>query len=181
MSTRTRSNWSARRRSAAQSACPSTSDPISIEDPMRVDDIDLLDGDVIAQSVPHRRFTCPRQHHPVIQHAEPLGPAFCAVSKHAKLQAVEPDPVTYSSNQDRSGVTPTEQPDVPITVSRAVAPSDTSRAALVPIVATSGQHKPVTTSRVSPSNWRSTQQSSARPCCGSSRIACNIRVVRGRR
>jgi cytochrome P450 len=36
------------------------------------------------------------------------------VSKHADVQAVSRDPVTYSSDQDRGGITPLEEPETPM-------------------------------------------------------------------
>ena len=81
---------------------------------MRLEDINLLDRDVFAKDVPHEWFTYLRKHHPVFHHPEPHGPGFWVVSKHADVQAVSRDPVTYSSDQDRGGVTPLEEPETPM-------------------------------------------------------------------
>ena len=81
---------------------------------MRLEDINLLDRDVFAKGVPHEWFTYLREHQPVFHHPEPHGPGFWVVSKHADVQAVSRDPVTYSSDQDRGGVTPLEEPETPM-------------------------------------------------------------------
>jgi cytochrome P450 len=80
---------------------------------MRLDDINLLDRDVFASGVPHEWFTYLRAHHPVFRHPEPNGPGFWVFSKHADVRAVSRDPATYSSDQDRGGVTPLEEPETP--------------------------------------------------------------------
>jgi cholest-4-en-3-one 26-monooxygenase len=80
---------------------------------MRLDDINLLDRDVFANGVPHEWFTYLRAHHPVFHHPEPNGPGFWVFSKHADVRAVSRDPATYSSDQDRGGVTPLEEPETP--------------------------------------------------------------------
>jgi cholest-4-en-3-one 26-monooxygenase len=82
------------------------------EKDVRLEDINLLDRDVFAQGVPHEWFTYLRAHHPVFRHPEPHGPGFWVVSKYADVQAVSRDPVTYSSDQDRGGVT-LEEPKTP--------------------------------------------------------------------
>ena len=81
---------------------------------MRSEDINLLDRDVFAKGVPHEWFTYLREHHPLFHHPEPHGPGFWVVSKYADVQGVSRDPVTYSSDQDRGGVTPLEEPETPI-------------------------------------------------------------------
>ena len=81
---------------------------------MLVDDINLLDRDVFATGVPHEWFTYLREHDPVFHHSEPHGPGFWVVSKYADVQAAGRDPVTYSSDQDRGGVTPLEEPETPM-------------------------------------------------------------------
>ena len=48
---------------------------------------------------------------PVFHHPEPHGPGFWVVSKHADVLAISRDPVTYSSDQDRGGVAPLEEPE----------------------------------------------------------------------
>ena len=81
---------------------------------MRLEDINLLDRDVFTRGVPHEWFTYLRKHQPVFHHPEPHGPGFWVVSKHADVQAVSRDPVTYSSDQDRGGITPLEEPETPM-------------------------------------------------------------------
>jgi cholest-4-en-3-one 26-monooxygenase len=66
------------------------------------------------KGVPHEWFTYLREHRPVFHHPEPRGPGFWVVSKHADVQAVSRDPVTYSSDQDRGGVVPLAEPEVAI-------------------------------------------------------------------
>jgi cholest-4-en-3-one 26-monooxygenase len=78
---------------------------------MRPEDINLLDRDVFTKGVPHEWFTYLRKHQPVFHHPEPHGPGFWVMSKYADVQAIGRDPVTYSSDQDRGGVTPLEEPE----------------------------------------------------------------------
>jgi cholest-4-en-3-one 26-monooxygenase len=80
---------------------------------VRLDEIDLLDRDVFARGVPHEWFTYLRQNHPVVRHPEPHGPGFWVVSKHADVRAAGRDPATFSSDQDRGGITPLEDPETP--------------------------------------------------------------------
>lgn len=78
---------------------------------MRPEDINLLDRDVFTKGVPHEWFTYLRKHQPIFHHPEPHGPGFWVVSKYADVQAIGRDPVIYSSDQDRGGVTPLEEPE----------------------------------------------------------------------
>jgi cholest-4-en-3-one 26-monooxygenase len=80
---------------------------------VRLEDINLLDRDVFTRGVPHGWFTYLRQHHPLYCHPEPNGPGFWVVSKYADVRAVGRDPATYSSDQDRGGITPLEEPETP--------------------------------------------------------------------
>jgi cholest-4-en-3-one 26-monooxygenase len=80
---------------------------------VRLEDINLLDRDVFTRGVPHGWFTYLRQHHPLYCHPEPNGPGFWVVSKYADVRAVGRDPATYSSDQDRGGITPLEEPESP--------------------------------------------------------------------
>ena len=80
---------------------------------LRLEDIDLLDRDVFAQGVPHDWFTHLRRHRPLHHHPEPHGPGFWVVSKHADVRAIGRDPATFSSDQDRGGITPLEDPETP--------------------------------------------------------------------
>jgi cholest-4-en-3-one 26-monooxygenase len=81
---------------------------------MRPEDINLLDRDVFVRGVPHDWFTYLREHHPLFRHPEPHGPGFWVVSKHGDVQTVSRDPVLYSSDQDRGGVTPLDEPETPM-------------------------------------------------------------------
>jgi cholest-4-en-3-one 26-monooxygenase len=81
---------------------------------MRLDEVNLLDRDVFARGVPHEWFTYLRAHHPVYRHPEPHGPGFWVVTKHEDVRSISRDPVTYSSDQDRGGVTPLEDPETPV-------------------------------------------------------------------
>ncbi len=80
----------------------------------QLDEIDLLDRDVFARGVPHEWFTYLRKHQPLFHHPEPHGPGFWVVTKHADVRAIGRDPTTYSSDQDRGGITPLEDPEVPV-------------------------------------------------------------------
>ena len=59
-------------------------------------DIDLLE-DTWARGVPHDQFERLRREAPVFWHAEPAGPGFWAVTRHADVVAVSRDPATFSS------------------------------------------------------------------------------------
>ena len=81
---------------------------------VQLDEIDLLDRDVFARGVPHEWFTWLREHRPLYRHPEPHGPGFWVVSKHADVRAVGRDPATFSSDQDRGGIMPLEDPETPV-------------------------------------------------------------------
>ena len=87
--------------------------------PVQIEDINLLDRDVFAKGVPHAWFTHLREHHPIFLHREPHGPGFWVVSKHADVLAISREPVIYSSDQDRGGVAPLEEPEAAIARPRA--------------------------------------------------------------
>jgi cholest-4-en-3-one 26-monooxygenase len=63
---------------------------------MDLADIDLLE-DTWARGVPHDQFERLRREAPVFWHAEPAGPGFWAVTRHADVVAVSRDPATFSS------------------------------------------------------------------------------------
>jgi cholest-4-en-3-one 26-monooxygenase len=65
---------------------------------MQLADVDLLE-DAWAQGVPHEAFELLRREAPVFWHAEPDGPGFWAVTRHADVVAVSRDPATYSSER----------------------------------------------------------------------------------
>ena len=59
--------------------------------------IDLLDTAAFAGSQPHDQFRWLREHEPVHRHADPHGPDFWVVTRHADVIAVEEDYETFSS------------------------------------------------------------------------------------
>ncbi|MDB5495402.1 MAG: cytochrome, partial [Phenylobacterium sp.] len=59
--------------------------------------IDLLSPEGFAAGQPHDQFRWLREHDPVHWHAEPNGPGFWAVTRHADVWAVDRDFSTYSS------------------------------------------------------------------------------------
>jgi cholest-4-en-3-one 26-monooxygenase len=65
---------------------------------MDLPDIDLLE-DTGARGVPHDQFERLRREAPVFWHAEPAGPGFWAVTRHADVVAVSRDPATFSSER----------------------------------------------------------------------------------
>ena len=67
-------------------------------------EINLLDRDRFAESIPHEWFTWLREHDPVHFHEEPDGPGFWVVSRHADIVAVNRDAASYSSDALRGGV-----------------------------------------------------------------------------
>lgn len=72
-------------------------------------DIDLLDRDRFAESIPHEWFTWLREHDPVHFHEEPGGPGFWVVSRHADIISVNRDAASYSSDALRGGVVVIEE------------------------------------------------------------------------
>ena len=60
-------------------------------------DIDLLAPDSFAHGQPHDQFSWLREHDPVHRHAEPDGPGFWVVTRHADVRSVGRDPGTFSS------------------------------------------------------------------------------------
>jgi cholest-4-en-3-one 26-monooxygenase len=67
-------------------------------------EIDLLDVDRFCEGVPHEWFTYLREHDPVHFHAEPDGPGFWVVTKHADVIACNRDAATFSSEASNGGV-----------------------------------------------------------------------------
>lgn len=60
-------------------------------------EIDLLSPASFAGGQPHAQFAWLREHAPVFRHAEPDGPGFWAVTRHADVRAVDRDFQTFSS------------------------------------------------------------------------------------
>jgi cholest-4-en-3-one 26-monooxygenase len=71
---------------------------------MDLADIDLLDRDEFTRDIPHEWFTWLRDNKPVHKHAEPDGPGFWVITKHADVIACNRDAGTFSSEQSRGGV-----------------------------------------------------------------------------
>jgi cholest-4-en-3-one 26-monooxygenase len=65
---------------------------------MDLAEIDLLE-DTWASGVPHEMFAQLRREAPVFRHAEPEGPGFWAVTRHADVVAVSRDSQTFSSER----------------------------------------------------------------------------------
>jgi cholest-4-en-3-one 26-monooxygenase len=63
---------------------------------MKLTDVDLLE-DTWAREVPHEMFALLRREAPVFRHAEPDGPGFWAITKHADVLAISRDNETFSS------------------------------------------------------------------------------------
>src|SRR5215207_2894337 len=59
--------------------------------------IDLVDAATFAHGQPHDVYAWLREHDPVHWHAEPDGPGFWAVTRHADVRAVGRDAETFSS------------------------------------------------------------------------------------
>jgi cholest-4-en-3-one 26-monooxygenase len=72
-------------------------------------EIDLLDRDRFAQSIPHEWFTWLREHDPVHFHEEPDGPGFWVVTKHADIVQCNRDATSFSSDGARGGVVAIEE------------------------------------------------------------------------
>jgi cholest-4-en-3-one 26-monooxygenase len=72
-------------------------------------DINLLDRDRFAESIPHDWFTWLRANDPVHFHDEPDGPGFWVISKHADIIQVNRDAATFSSDGARGGVVVIEE------------------------------------------------------------------------
>jgi cholest-4-en-3-one 26-monooxygenase len=71
--------------------------------------IDLLDRDRFKQGIPHEWFTHLRAHDPVHFHAEPDGPGFWVITKHADVIACNRDAATFSSESSNGGVISLEE------------------------------------------------------------------------
>ena len=72
-------------------------------------EINLLDRDRFAQSIPHEWFTWLREHDPVHHHAEPDGPGFWVITKHADIIHCNRDATSFSSDGARGGVVAIEE------------------------------------------------------------------------
>lgn len=82
---------------------------------MDLAEIDLLE-DTWAERVPHDAFEVLRREAPVFRHAEPDGPGFWALTRHADVVAVSRDPATFSS--ERGGTFIDDQTDEALVQSR---------------------------------------------------------------
>ena len=75
---------------------------------MDLSEIDLLNPDRFVPRVPDEWFTYLRRHAPVFKHPEPGGPGFWVITRYDDVVAVNRDSETYSSEQQRGGVTALE-------------------------------------------------------------------------
>ena len=82
---------------------------------MQLAEIDLLDRDRFTEGIPHDWFTWLRANHPVYKHAEPDGPGFWVITKHADIIQCNRDAGTFSSAQARGGVVGLEEQGMPQT------------------------------------------------------------------
>jgi cholest-4-en-3-one 26-monooxygenase len=82
---------------------------------MQLAEIDLLDRDRFTEGIPHEWFTWLRTTHPVYKHAEPDGPGFWVITKHADIIQCNRDAGTFSSAQARGGVVGLEENGMPQT------------------------------------------------------------------
>lgn len=64
---------------------------------LTLDDVDLADHDNFVAAVPHEMFALLRREDPVHWQAEPDGPGFWCITKHADITAVHRDWETFSS------------------------------------------------------------------------------------
>jgi cytochrome P450 len=71
--------------------------------------IDLLDTAAFAGSQPHEQFRWLRENEPVHRHADPHGPDFWVVTRHADVIAVEEDHETFSSEPTIMIADPSEE------------------------------------------------------------------------
>jgi cholest-4-en-3-one 26-monooxygenase len=78
---------------------------------MRIDDVDLADGRTFLAGPPHAYFDFLRREHPVawVDHAEPDGPGFWALTRWDDVMAVERDPETFSSYQGGAFIGPVDE------------------------------------------------------------------------
>lgn len=75
---------------------------------MDVTEINLLDPDRFVLGVPHEWFTYLRREAPVFKHPEPGGRGFWVITRYDDVVTVNRDSQTYSSEQQRGGVTALE-------------------------------------------------------------------------
>jgi cholest-4-en-3-one 26-monooxygenase len=64
---------------------------------MELRDVDLMDLDTFEADTPHEMFATLRREDPVHWHAEPNGPGFWAITKHADVKAISRNPGLFSS------------------------------------------------------------------------------------
>jgi cholest-4-en-3-one 26-monooxygenase len=82
---------------------------------MQLAEIDLLDRDRFTEGIPHEWFTWLRENRPIYKHAEPDGPGFWVITKHADIIQCNRDAGTFSSAQARGGVVGLEEQGMPQT------------------------------------------------------------------
>ncbi len=75
---------------------------------MDVTEINLLNPDRFVLGVPHEWFTYLRREAPVFKHPEPGGRGFWVITRYDDVVTVNRDSQTYSSEQQRGGVTALE-------------------------------------------------------------------------
>ena len=71
--------------------------------------IDLLDRDRFTEGIPHEWFAWLRANEPVFHHAEPDGPGFWVISRHADVVTCNRDAQSFSSDSDNGGVVGLEE------------------------------------------------------------------------
>ena len=76
---------------------------------MQLADIDLLDRDRFTEGIPHEWFTLLRAKRPVYKHAEPDGPGFWVITKHADIVPCNRDGGDVLVGQARGGVVGLEE------------------------------------------------------------------------
>jgi cholest-4-en-3-one 26-monooxygenase len=78
---------------------------------MRIDDVDLADGRTFLAGPPHEYFDFLRSEHPVawVDHLEPDGPGFWALTRWDDVMAVERDPETFSSYAGGAFIGPVDE------------------------------------------------------------------------
>jgi cytochrome P450 len=66
---------------------------------MRLSDVNLTDPDAFVGGVPHEMFAVLRREAPVYRHAEPDGPGFWCITKHADVRYCSKHPELFSSQR----------------------------------------------------------------------------------
>jgi cholest-4-en-3-one 26-monooxygenase len=83
---------------------------------MLLHDIDLTDADLFQRGTPHEAFALLRREAPVHWHAEPGGPGFFAITRHADVRAVSTAPDVFSS--ERMGTLRMDPPEAVLAMIR---------------------------------------------------------------